>query len=213
VQSEQKANSDSENSQILAATKHRLMIFISGHTNSLYGTIRSYVVRLGLAPGTDVQSVALEVMQEVVVEALSHADSFHSGGQPMAWLLGIALNVIRDRKTEEARRYQREVSIGQLSQLHPESESESELLDAINQASESGPESLVESDEQVNSLLSLVSDKDQQILRLAFFEDFDRESLASRLGTTNGAGRMRLHRALNHLRLAWSKQREGGNDE
>src|SRR5450755_2716117 len=124
-------------------------------------------------------------MQEVVVEALGHISSFHSERQPMAWLLGIAINVIKERRSKEARRYQREVTLGRLSLLHPELESESELLDSINHVTESGPEHLVESDEQVNALLSLVSEKDQQILRLAFLEGFDREYLASRLGTTN----------------------------
>lgn len=86
----------------------------------------------------------------------------------------------------------------------------------FSHSTESGPEQLVESDEQVSALLSLVSEQDRQILQLAFLEDFDRESLAHRLGTSNGAARMRLHRALNNLRLAWNAQqerlREGGSD-
>jgi len=215
VQNEPETINGGQDAQEPAAIKHRLLVFISDHTAPLYGTIRSYVVRLGLVSGTDVQGIALEVMQEVVVEALGHTSSFQSERQPMAWLLGIAINVIKERKSKEARRSQREVPLGSLSLLHPESESESELLDSISHATESGPEQLVESDEQVNALLSLVSEKDQQILRLAFLEDFDRESLASQLGTSNGAARMRLHRALNNLRLAWSEQqetfREGGN--
>lgn len=215
MQNEPETINGGQDAQELAVIKHHLLVFISDHTAPLYGTIRSYVVRLGLVSGTDVQGIALEVMQEVVVEALGHTSSFHSERQPMAWLLGIAINVIKERRSKEARRYQREVTLGRLSLLHPELESESELLDSINLSTESGPEQLVESDEQVNALLSLVSEKDQQILRLAFLEDFDRESLASRLGTSNGAARMRLHRALNNLRLAWSEQqetlREGGN--
>jgi RNA polymerase sigma factor (sigma-70 family) len=216
VQSEPETINSGQDAQDFAAKKHCLLTFISDHSIPLYGTIRSYVVRLGLVSGTDVQGVALEVMQEVVVEALSHTSSFDSERQPMAWLLGIAINVIKERKSKEARRYQREVPLGNLSLLHPESESESELLDSISHSTESGPEQLVESDEQVTALLSLVSEKDQQILRLAFLEDCDRESLASRLGTSNGAARMRLHRALNNLRLAWNVQqeklREGGSD-
>ncbi len=200
----------------LAARKHRLLTFIAEHTTPLYGTIRSYVVRLGLVSGTDAQGMALEVMQEVVVEALSHLSSFDSERQPMAWLLGIAINVIKDRKSKEARRCRREVLLGNFSLLNSETESESELLDSISHATESGPEQLVESDEQVTALLSLVSEQDQQILRLAFLEDFDRESLAHHLGITNGAARMRLHRTLNNLRLAWNKQqeklREGGSN-
>jgi DNA-directed RNA polymerase specialized sigma24 family protein len=185
VQREPETIEDGEDFQALASTRHRLLLFLSDRTPSLYGTIRSYVVRLGLAPGADAQSVALEVMQQMVIEALGHASSFETDRQPMAWLLGIALNVIRRRRTEEARRSQREVSLGRLSLLHPEIESESELLDSIYHVAESGPEQLVESDEQARTLLSLVPEKDQEILRLAFLEDFDREALADRLGTTN----------------------------
>ncbi len=216
MQSEPETIKNEEDSQVLAANRYRLLVFIADHTTPLYGTIRSYVARLGLAPGIDIASVALEVMQEMVVEALGHASSFDSARQPMAWLLGIALNVMRRRRSQEARRYRREISLGRLSLLHPELESESELLETIHHAAESGPEELVEHNEQARALLSLVPEKDQEILRLAILEDFDREALASRLGTTNGAARMRLHRALDHLRLAWKehqeKLREGENN-
>lgn len=216
MQSNSQAMNRERDTQELAARKHLLLTFIADHTTPLYGTIRSYVIRLGLVSGTDIQDTALEVMQEVVVEALSHVSSFDSERQPMAWLLGIAINVIKERKSKEARRNRREVPPGNLSLLYPESESENDLLDTISHSTESGPEQLVESDEQVTTLLSLVSEQDRQILRLAFLEDFDRESLAHRLGTSNGAARMRLYRALNNLRLAWNAQqerlREGGSD-
>ncbi|HEY6542029.1 MAG TPA: sigma-70 family RNA polymerase sigma factor [Ktedonobacteraceae bacterium] len=206
-----------EDSRVLIASRYRLLVFIADHTTSLYGTIRSYVARLGAVTGGDIGSSALEVMQEMVVEALSHANNFDSTRQPMAWLLGIALNVLRRRRSEEARRYQREVSLDSLSLLHSELENECDLLDSLHQTVESGPEQLVESDEQARALLSLVPEKDQEILRLAILEDFDRSSLAKRLGTSSGAARMRLHRALDHLRLAWKEQQEkrgeGENDE
>jgi len=216
VQSEPETIKNKEDFQVLTTNRYQLLVFITDHTSPLYGTIRSYVARMGLAPGIDSGSVALEVMQEMVVEALGHAGSFDNRRQPMAWLLGIALNVMRRRRADEARRYQREVSLGHLSLLHPELESESELLDTIGHTAESGPEQLIESDEQARDLLALVSEKDREVLQLAYLEDFDREALASRLGTTNGAARMRLHRALDHLRQAWSekqkKLQEGDND-
>jgi DNA-directed RNA polymerase specialized sigma24 family protein len=69
-------------------------ITASDNVASLLGIIRSYVKRMGLASGEDVSAVALEVLQEVVLEALDHAGRFNPTGQPMAWLLGIAMNVI-----------------------------------------------------------------------------------------------------------------------
>lgn len=105
MQSEPETIKNEEDSQVLAANRYRLLVFIANHTTPLYGTIRSYVARLGLARGIDTASVELEVMQEMVVEVLSHAGSFDSARQPMAWLLGIALNVMRRRRSQEARRY------------------------------------------------------------------------------------------------------------
>ena len=41
---------------------------------------------------------------------------------------------------------------------------------------------------------------------LAFVQGFEREALAQKLGISPGATRVRLHRALKRLRLAWSEQ-------
>ena len=81
------------------AKKQLLMAFLMHNTEPLLGTLRSYVQRMGLARGEEVKAVALDVLQEVVVEALDHAERFNATGQPMAWLLGIAINVIKRKKT------------------------------------------------------------------------------------------------------------------
>lgn len=195
--------------------KYQILECIQSNTSSLLGAICLYVQRLGLASGIEAHEVASEVLQEVVIEALDHADSFVSTGQPKAWLLGIAVNVIKQKKVKAAKRYRREILLGRLSLLYPGSEqaSETDLLDQIVASSVADPEQAVETSEEVNSLLSLVSRDDQQVLRLAFLEDFDREALAQRLGTSTGAARMRLHRALSRLRAAWFEQQRGKCDE
>jgi hypothetical protein len=72
VQSEPETIKNEEDSQVLAANRYRLLVFIANHTTPLYGTIRSYVARLGLAPGIDTASVELEVMQEIKVRLICH---------------------------------------------------------------------------------------------------------------------------------------------
>ena len=52
------------------------------------------MLRMGLAQGQAMPDVALEVFQEVAVEALDHVDRFRPDGQPMAWLLGITVKMI-----------------------------------------------------------------------------------------------------------------------
>ncbi|MEO8971298.1 MAG: sigma-70 family RNA polymerase sigma factor [Ktedonobacteraceae bacterium] len=187
------------------ASSH-LVAFIEEQSVSLLRIICSYVQNMGLATGVEVKPVALEVMQETVLEALNHADRYDPNRRMMAWLLGIALNIIRRKKTETLKRHQRELSLSQLVSLHTEPISEDDLLDQLIASSQSGPEQEIESDEQVHALLSLVSEDDQQILRLALLEDFERDALAQQLGVTKGTARVRLHRALRRLRAAWVVQ-------
>ncbi|MBV9257099.1 MAG: sigma-70 family RNA polymerase sigma factor [Ktedonobacteraceae bacterium] len=189
-----------------AAKKQLLIAFLSENTAPLLGTLRSYVQRMGLAGGEEVPSVALEVLQEAVVEALNHADRFNPAGQPMAWLLGIAVNVIKRKKAELAKRARRETSITGLSLRQEEPLSEGELFDQVASCTLAGPEQDIEANEQASSLLSLVSSEDQRILRLAFLYDCEREALAEQLGISPVAARVRLHRALSRLRGALRRQ-------
>lgn len=179
--------------------------YIAGNAASLLGIIRSYVMRMGLASGEDVATVALEVLQQVVLEALDHAERFDSTGQPMAWLLGIAMNIIKRNKAERIKSSQRELSMSDLSLMQEEDLSESELFDQLVAHSDAGLDQEIAANEQAGLLLSLVSPEDQHILMLAFLEGYEREALAQKLGITPGATRVRLHRALKRLRLAWSE--------
>ncbi|MBV9615500.1 MAG: sigma-70 family RNA polymerase sigma factor [Ktedonobacteraceae bacterium] len=203
--------------QILTAPeptrKELLLAFLMQNTEPLLGTLRSYVQGMGLARGNDVRPVALDVLQEVVVEALDHAERFDPARQPMAWLLGIAINVIKRRKAQFVKRAQREMSIMHLMALDNESLSEAELFDLLTFCPLASPEQDVEANEQAMMMLALVSSEDQHVLRMAFLEDFDREGMAKRLGITEVAARKRLHRALNRLRTAWYKQQEGERNE
>ncbi|MEO6891910.1 MAG: sigma-70 family RNA polymerase sigma factor [Ktedonobacteraceae bacterium] len=186
--------------------RYQLIEFLTEQSGSLLNSVRFYVRRMELARGEAVQAAALDVMQEVVVEALGHVERFDTGRQPMAWLLGIAMNVIKRKKAEGAKRYQRELSIARFSRTSGEPLSESDLFDQISPTMSAGPEEGVAADEQAALILALVSPDDRQVLRLAFLYEFDREELARRLGITPVAARVRLHRALGRLRSAWHQQ-------
>jgi RNA polymerase sigma factor (sigma-70 family) len=183
----------------------KLIECIADNVASLLGIIRSYVMRMGLARGEAVPAVALEVLQEVVLEALDHADRFNPAGQPMAWLLGIAINVIKRKKYERIKRSQRELSMNDLSLMQEEGLSESDLFDQFATNTFAEPNQEIAANEQAELLLALVSPDDQHILMLAILQGFDQEALAQRLDISPGAARVRLHRALKRLRLAWSE--------
>lgn len=205
----EKSSSDSDeevDASTLSLARCQLLTFLDEQSEALLGTIRAYVQRSGIASGNEVRAIALDILQETVVEALAHADRFTPTRQPMAWLLGIAVNILRRKKVERAKHWRREVPFHQLSS--PQATGTSDLLDTMAMPLYDGPEQTYIVEEQAQNLLALVSRDDQQILRLAILENFDRESLAQRLGITAGAARVRLHRALGRLRTAWTNQQK-----
>src|SRR5207249_8567773 len=116
---------------VTASDNTKIIECITDNVASLLGILRSYVKRMGLASGEEVPAAAVEVLQEVVLEALDHADRFNPTGQPMAWLLGIAINVIKRKKAELVKRSQRELSMSDMSLMQEEHLNESELFDQL----------------------------------------------------------------------------------
>src|SRR5690349_2492914 len=76
-----------------AHAEARLKDYLEHENESLLRTLRMYVARASLAEGeTQIRRVADEVLGEVTIEALAHADRFDASRAPAAWLLGIAAN-------------------------------------------------------------------------------------------------------------------------
>jgi RNA polymerase sigma factor (sigma-70 family) len=186
--------------------------FLQENTPLLLGIIRSYVVRMGFARGEAVQLVALEVLQEAVLEALAHSDRLTSTAQPRAWFLAIAANILKRKRAALARISQREVLISDLANQKKAQMDEGAFFDLFAAHTQPGPEVEVEADEQVAMMLSLVSTGDQEVLRLALVNDLDGNMLATKLNITPGTARVRLHRALNRLRIAWSRHEQAGKE-
>jgi RNA polymerase sigma factor (sigma-70 family) len=136
---------------------------------------------------------------------LTHAGLFATIQQPRAWFLAIAANVIKRKRTSRARRGQREFTTATVT---GEQISESDFFDQVNNFVHPSPEHEVEARSQVEEMLSLVAPEDQRILRLAFLQDLDTQSLALALRITAGTARVRLHRALQRARIAWQQQQE-----
>jgi RNA polymerase sigma factor (sigma-70 family) len=169
----------------------------------LLDSIRVYVRRFGLAAADDARSVALEVLQEITVEALEHAERFAPDRRPIPWLLGIALNVLRRRKAEQARQGLRERWTSAVRSPGDELGAQADVFERIGAASSVDELAEVEAEDAAERLLALVSVADQEIVRLAVIKGWNSEELARRLGTKPGTARVRLHRALGRLRSAW----------
>jgi RNA polymerase sigma-70 factor, ECF subfamily len=175
--------------------------FIESHAGDLKRILRHYVLHMGTADDAD--SAAAELLDEVTVEALRHADRAESMADPTAWLLGIAANLIKRRMAEESRLNQREPL---LRDLYPDDAlSDDELIDQFVHLAAQGMDA-VETAQQLDVIFRHTSPDDEKILRLAVLHEMDGEQIAAALGTSPGAARVRLHRALKRLRQFWGSR-------
>lgn len=192
-------------------SSHMLAAYLESSTTELLGTIRLYVAHVGLASGPDATAAALDVLQETAAEALAHAARFDPSRSPSAWLLGIAVNVVKRRVTEEATRRRRELHVLGKSGADTGATggADDTSLEATLATPDPPPDDTLADAEASAALLALVAEDDAAVLRLALIEECDAAALAQRLGITPGTARMRLHRALRRLRAAWLAQAPG----
>lgn len=184
-----------------------LQRFLQENAVHLQTILGGYVAKMGLASGPGIEAVAAEVFQDAVLETLAHADRFNPEMQPRAWFLAIAANILKRHRAGYAKRYKFEVLVGSLANRY-EDESEQDVLDRIMQAGAPGPEQTLASRETVRELLALVSPEDARLLNMALLEGWDASALGTHLGITPGTARVRVHRALSRLRVAWKKSEQ-----
>lgn len=193
-----------------AVAQNRLKRYIAEESDVLLKTLRLYVWRAGLAEGTAVATLALELLNDVVVEALHHADRFDPERQPKAWLLGIAANLVRRQQEAIIKQARREPLVQDINQQP--AMSEDELFDRLTAVHTPGPDGHYEMQETVTAVLSQLSMEDQHIITCAILLDMDGSALGRTLNVKPGTARMRLHRALNRLRQAWETVHAGDGE-
>ena len=106
-----------------------------------------------------------------------------------AWLLGIAVNLIRRKQSELGRLNWREPLA---RDLYPGDEpSDDEVFEWLAAFTEVSTMEALESNQAANALLAGVSPEDAYLLRLAILSGLDGDALARELGVTPGAARVR----------------------
>ena len=188
----------------LAENRRRLIQFLDGEIVSLTGILRVYAVRAGLAADEDTIG---ELLNNVVVEALAHAQRYDPARPPRAWLLGIAANLVRRRQVETARLNQRELLVGDLLEGRQANLGEDELFELLatrmNDIAHQDLHTEMEDRDSLTAALRLLSVDERRIVRLFALNNLDGAAMAAALHVTPGAARVRLHRALAHLRQVW----------
>jgi RNA polymerase sigma-70 factor (ECF subfamily) len=183
-----------------AAHQAHLRAFIEHENETLRRTLRVYVARAGITPNrAGIDAAADELLSEVVVEALAHAERFDPARQPAAWLMGIAANLIKRRQVELAKLGRREPLARDMAGESGGALSEDEVFDRVA-AFSAEPGDDIETEQRLSALLSPLSEEDKQVVRLAVLHELDGAALARALGIQPGAARVRLHRALSRLR-------------
>jgi RNA polymerase sigma factor (sigma-70 family) len=188
----------------------RLKQYIETETGWLLPTLRFYLFKAGLLYE---EGFVTELLDDLVVEALQHADRFDPTRQPKAWLLGIAANLIKRRRVQTERLEQREPLAGDFDNSGDSEISEEDIFDRLTIFSGEDIETATESKHQLTQVLSSISAADSQVIRLYVLLGLDGDALAKELNISAGAGRVRLHRALNRLRKVWRANQEVENHE
>ena len=190
----------------MSANHSLLRRFLEAESEAMLKTLRFYLLRSGLAGEQAVGLAAVELLNEVAVEALEHADRFRPSGQPRAWLLGIAANLIKRKQSERARLMRKEPLVRDLNPGQEGALSEDELFDRLLSWGQESPEGIVQREQDLEKRLAGLSQSDRQVIQLAVLGGMNGEEVARELGVPAGTARVRLHRALGRLRKAWQEQ-------
>src|SRR5258708_18064089 len=171
---------------------------IPENVEALLDTLFVLIPQYGLVQGNRaaVQEMADELLGEVVKEVLMHSDRYDpSRSKPGTWLNGAAVIIIKRKRAEIIKLNKREPSFAYLK-LDQDISSENEFFDQFVDPTSVDPELDVEANEQFESLLSLTSESNWELLRLCIVHDFDDTLLTWMLGITNDMSRHRIISAI-----------------
>lgn len=179
--------------------------------SSLQTSIQVMVAKSGLVEGkAKIIEIGDELLHSTIETALSSAAKFDPTRLAYSWLMGIAVNKLREMRRnlhKETNRIQvfddNETGDSKPSASHGSDDSQDytaeELIDSVLYRSTN--RSLLEDQEQpLNEILALVKESDRQILSLAIIDGLTGADLAAALGIREGAAYVRLARAKDRLR-------------
>ena len=179
---------------------------IESRYSSLQTSIQVLVAKSGLANGkAEIVEISDDVLHNTIETALRSAVKFDSNRSAYSWLIGIAVNKLREMR--RALRYKSErtqvFDYQKFGALNGSEDGQDytaeELIDSVLYRSTN--RSLLEDQDQLlNEMLALVKESDRQILSLAIVDGLSGADLAAALVIREGAAYVRLARAKECLR-------------
>ena len=161
--------------------------------------IRARILAAGLSRGADPGDLARDVFQQAALEALRCQDRLEPGSDPLFWLFGIAMNLLRRRAEEQGRA----ARVLPLPEDGDEAAGEAAALQHLRErlSAAARSEDLAEARQQVARLLRRMPEPHAEVLRLFYLEhDEDYDAVAAALGLRPATVRVRCFRALRAAR-------------
>ncbi|MEU7001025.1 RNA polymerase sigma factor [Nonomuraea sp. NPDC046570] len=150
-----------------------------------YGKITAYAVRRCDSPQD-----AADVVAETFTVAWRRVDELPEGDAATLWLYGVARKVLANHYRGDNRRRARTAEL------------DAEMADLYGASPDSGVEL-----EAIGQVFRTLSDDDREVLSLVAWEGLDREEIATALGVSRNAVRIRLHRARRRFSRALAEAR------
>lgn len=138
-----------------------------------YGQITAYAARRCHSPQD-----AADVVAETFVIAWRRIRELPDGEEATLWLYGVARKVLANHFRGEVRRQARSVEL------------DTEMADLYGASPDSGVELRA-----ITQVFRTLSEDDRELLSLVAWEGLDRQEIATVLGLSRNAVRIRLHRA------------------
>jgi RNA polymerase sigma factor (sigma-70 family) len=184
--------------QGLPGERERLRSALLTDQDGILTATRRRLARLAQARGIELSSID-DVVQETLLEAWSHLERLHSPAGFQPWIDEICRNIcrraVRRRKMDLLRH------IPQCSE-NAEQEDTGDLLESFPSATDTDPFEAFSRQDLVVLLdraLSMVSPATRQMIEMCYLLELPHTTVAERLGITNGALDVRLHRVRRQL--------------
>ena len=133
------------------------------------------------------RDVAEDLAQQVFYRMLKYRESFTGSGEFLHWMFTIARNVIKD----QGRRKKLPMAAAHIDDIIDMVPGHTHVEEALERK---------QSAEQLRRAMGALNDAEREILSLSRFQELKNQEVAEILGITEGAVKVRLHRAMHQLK-------------
>jgi len=136
------------------------------------------------------RDVAEDMAQQVFYRMLKYRESFTGSGEFLHWMYTIARNVIKD----QGKRKKLPMAAAHIDDMADMVPGHTHVEEAFEKK---------QAAEQLRRAIGTLSEAEREILSLSRFQELRHQEVAEILGISEGAVKVRLHRAMHQLKLVY----------